>query len=107
MTATERRFSFELPLEELRIAHGLYGAAGILGRKANGAATQIVAGDNAPAAVLDQGLEQLGAPGVATAVQNERSTEQTGSTTAPCQASSDRHSALALPAPIMEHERRG
>ena len=82
VTATERSFSFQLPMDDARVSQGLLGVAGLLRRQTSQAEVardrQVASSDVSPA----------GDPlGLGTAA--------------------DRHTALTLPLPIREHERRG
>ena len=79
VTATERRFSFQLPMHDPRIAGSLYGVAGALARST---------GDRE---IADAQTTQ---PTVGTAV-------------VPRAAGSERPTALTLPGPTMEQEHRG
>jgi hypothetical protein len=77
--ATERKLSFELPMNDPRLSRGLYGANGLLAASSD-AATRIV---EAPTI-------QSNLPPVVSQPDGP-----------------ERHTALILPAPIREHEHRG
>lgn len=99
VTATERRFSFELPLHDQRISQGLYGVSGILRQHAPVAAPQHLEVACAP-------IEAFGEDDNSALVSTLTSAAPTTSYTAQ-PAGSERHMALTLPAPIREHEHRG
>jgi hypothetical protein len=94
VTATERRFSFELPLDDQRVTHGLYGIAGLL-RQAAPAAEPAPAGPDAATRPAD---ENAAAP--------EARNEAPAAAVWPV-ANAERAGALSLPAPIREQEGRG
>ena len=88
VTATERKFSFELPLDDPRISRGLYGVGSVLARA--GVSTEA----NLPAAQAEPAADAAEtAKDVVTVVSHSGGPE--------------RHAALALPMPIREHEHRG
>jgi hypothetical protein len=96
VTATERRFTFELPLHDQRISQGLYGISGILRQHAPAASFQPLE----PASEITQetATHAFDTPATTIAPSTSYAAPPTGS---------DRHMALALPAPIREHEHRG
>ncbi len=85
VTATERKFSFELPLDDPRISHGLYGIGGVLNRAASAPV--------APTQSSSTASHDIATHYVATVVSQP--------------AGPERHAALTLPKPIREHEHRG
>ncbi len=96
VTATERRFSFELPLHDQRISQGLYGISGILRQHAPAVASEAL--DPAPETTIGEAPHAS-----ATAAITELPT--TTYTAQP--AGSERMMALMPPSPIREHEHRG
>lgn len=87
VTATERKLSFELPADDARLSRGLLGIAGILNRgNAATSATTVTDTDNK---TLEQPTIEIH-PTVGVTVASP----------------SERHSALALPAPIRAREHR-
>ena len=92
VTATERRFSFELPLNDQRVSQGIYGISGILRQ-------------HAPVEARQQ-LEPI-APTVANTAETTPNIAAPTTAYTAQPAVSERSMALALPAPIREHEHRG
>lgn len=94
VTATERRFSFELPLNSQQISQGIYGISGILRQRA----------------LLEPQAQKDEEPAVTRVAETAQTTAISDAPTAAYTAQpagSDRPTALALPAPIREHEHRG
>ncbi len=107
VTATERRFSFEVPLNEAGFAQGLYGVAGVLRSRAAGMSLA------AQETTVEQDVQAGGEAGSEAGETDRTESAPTivalpVTTVATAQPSvADRATALALPAPIREHEHRG
>jgi hypothetical protein len=105
VTATERKLSFELPMNDPRIARGLGGLGGLLARTGQaGSAAGRKNPDTGNSVTENAGADSADIGGTAT-IGQQLDAEPPAAVTQVW--GPDRHSALSLPAPIREHERRG
>ncbi len=99
VTATERKLTFSVPMNDPRIDKTLYGVAGILQQRIGQAASVPVAGEQAAPALLATTEPE--------ATEPETATAQSVSNAATHPTTTDRPTTLALPSPTMERETRG